>query len=74
MTLTLATGFEEIKLKLYAISAKDEESLEHEINIKTADLLMELIDQKDHLRYYYYYFHKTYVCVEFIRIMICKSK
>ena len=44
MTLTLATGFEEIKLKIYALSEKDEESLEHEITIKTADLLMELID------------------------------
>ena len=44
MTITLATGFEEIKLKIYALSVKDEESLEHEIIIKTADLLMELID------------------------------
>ena len=44
MSITLVTGFEEIKLKIYALSAKDEESLEHEIIFRTADHLVDLID------------------------------
>lgn len=40
---TLASGFEEFKLKIYSVN-ENEESMEDELSIKTADHLLNLTD------------------------------
>jgi hypothetical protein len=46
---TLQTGFEELKLKIYSVK-DNEESIEDELGIKVADHLLNLIDQRDHVK------------------------
>lgn len=48
-SFVLSTGFEDFKLKIYTAKSEEEKLLEEYV-VKMADHLVDLIDQRDHIK------------------------